>query len=52
MENTLELFDDYHLNILALTETWQEDSDSVAIERFRSLELSVIEQARVIRDQS
>lgn len=52
IENGLELFDDYHLNILSLTETCHKNSDSVAIKRFCGLGLNVIEQARVIPDQS
>lgn len=46
LDNVVDLLEDYHLNLLVLTETWHEDLDWVAIRILRGLGLSVIEAAR------
>ena len=36
---------DHHVDVIALTETWHEDSDCVTIKRLRSFNLNVVEAA-------
>ena len=48
IEDVRQLMIDRKLNILALTETWHEDSDCSTIKRLRSLGMNVIETARPI----
>lgn len=48
IENIPDLFEDYKLNFLAITETWHEDSDSVSMRRLRGFGYSVVEAARPI----
>lgn len=45
-DNVPEIFNEFNLNVLFLTETWHECADSVAIKRLRGLGLNVIEAAR------
>ena len=45
IEDVRQLMIDRKLNILALTETWHEDSDCSTIKRLRSLGINVIETA-------
>lgn len=49
-ENVLELFHEFDLKLLFLTESWHYDADSVAIKRLRSLGFSVVEAARPLPD--
>lgn len=45
-DNITDLFAEYQLNLLFLTETWHIDSDSVALKRSHGMGLNVIEAAR------
>src|SRR6218665_1449252 len=40
---------DHGLDVLGLTETWQEDADDVALRRLRSTGLQMLERARPVR---
>ena len=46
MEDVQHLFDDYGLQIMALTETWHESYAIFIIKRFRGLGFTVVEEAR------
>lgn len=48
----VDLFEDHHLHVLILTETWHEDSDSVTIKRLHGSGLNVVEAACPITGDS
>ena len=48
IEDVKELIHERQLHLLALTETWHEDSDCITIEKLLSLGLNVLQAARPI----
>lgn len=52
LDNVLDFFDEFLLNVLILTETWHEDMDSVAIRRPWGMGLNIMEAARALPPSS
>ena len=52
IEDVSTLMADQNLHVLALTETWREDSECAPIKRLRCMGLNVLEAARPIKSQT
>ena len=47
-----DFMQDRQIHVVAVTENWHEDADSITIKRLRSLRYNVIEAARPLRPQA